>query len=82
MPRGSEYESWLSLAAAQNIHEIEARGDFGRLTVTLENVPSDNPRTSRLAALSAIATLDEIARLGARSVMETQDRALEHSFSK
>lgn len=42
----------------QNIHEIEVRGEFGRLWVTVENVPSkDNPRTSQLAAYSAIATL-------------------------
>jgi aspartate dehydrogenase len=44
-----------------NVHEIEALGDFGRMRVVLENVPSeDNPRTSRLAALSAVATLDGI----------------------
>jgi aspartate dehydrogenase len=44
-----------------NVHEIEAKGDFGRMRVVLENVPSpDNPRTSRLAALSALATLDGI----------------------
>jgi aspartate dehydrogenase len=44
-----------------NVHEIEAIGDFGRMRVVLENVPSeDNPRTSRLAALSAVATLDGI----------------------
>jgi aspartate dehydrogenase len=44
-----------------NVHEIEARGDFGKMRVVLENVPSpDNPRTSRLAALSALATLDSI----------------------
>ncbi len=42
----------------QNIHEIQVQGEFGRLRVTVENVPSkDNPRTSQLAAYSAIATL-------------------------
>lgn len=50
-----------------NVHEIEAVGDFGRMRVMLENVPSeDNPRTSRLAALSAVATLDGIVA-GTRS---------------
>jgi aspartate dehydrogenase len=45
----------------ENVHEIEAVGDFGRMRVVLENVPSeDNPRTSRLAALSAVATLEGI----------------------
>jgi len=47
---------------SQNVHEIQATGDFGRFRIVLENVPSDNPRTSRLAALSALATLDGIVR--------------------
>jgi aspartate dehydrogenase len=47
----------------RNVHEIRARGDFGELHLTTENLPSEsNPRTSRLAALSALATLDGIAR--------------------
>ena len=45
----------------ENVHEIQAVGDFGRFRIVLENVPSpSNPRTSRLAALSAVATLGEI----------------------
>jgi aspartate dehydrogenase len=47
----------------QNVHEIQAQGEFGRLRAVTENVPSENnPRTSRLAAFSALATLDGIAR--------------------
>jgi aspartate dehydrogenase len=47
----------------QNVHEIEAEGDFGRLHVVTENVPSaSNPRTSQLAALSAVATLEGITK--------------------
>ncbi len=47
----------------ENVHEIQAVGDFGRFRIVLENVPLPaNPRTSRLAALSALATLDEIVR--------------------
>lgn len=41
----------------RNSHTVEVRGDAGSVTTTTENVPSDNPRTSRLAALSAIALL-------------------------
>jgi aspartate dehydrogenase len=45
-------------AATENSHEIEVAGDFGRLTARTENRPSpDNPKTSYLAALSAVATL-------------------------
>ncbi len=46
---------------SRNIHEIEIRGDFGELQVYVENVPSaENPKTSFLAALSAIATLKRL----------------------
>jgi aspartate dehydrogenase len=45
----------------KNIHEIEAEGEFGRLSVRMENVPSPhNPKTSYMAALSAIALLRRI----------------------
>jgi aspartate dehydrogenase len=46
-----------------NVHEIQAAGDFGRFRIVLETVPSPaNPHTSRLAALSAAVTLEEIIR--------------------
>jgi aspartate dehydrogenase len=47
----------------QNVHEITAQGEFGHLRMIVENVPSaSNPRTSALAALSALATLDGLTR--------------------
>jgi len=45
----------------RNVHHIIVKGDFGKLEVSTENVPSpSNPRTSYLAVLSAIATLRRI----------------------
>ena len=45
-------------AAERNSHRIDARGRFGEIAVEVRNVPDPgNPRTSRLAILSAIATL-------------------------
>lgn len=45
----------------RNIHEVEASGDFGRLSIRIVNRPSpENPKTSRLATLSALATLQQI----------------------
>jgi aspartate dehydrogenase len=45
----------------QNIHEIRATGTFGNLLFRTENLPSpENPKTSFLAALSAISTLNRI----------------------
>lgn len=42
----------------RNVHEITARGDFGEFKTTTMNYPcSTNPKTSMLAALSAIKLL-------------------------
>lgn len=47
----------------RNIHEVEVEGEFGKLVARTENVPSpQNPRTSYLAVLSAIATLNGILK--------------------
>lgn len=44
-----------------NVHEVEVEGRFGKLTSRTENVPApENPRTSYMAVLSAIATLKGI----------------------
>jgi aspartate dehydrogenase len=43
-----------------NTHEVEVEGDFGRLVSVTENVAcADNPKTSYLAALSAVASLKQ-----------------------
>jgi aspartate dehydrogenase len=45
----------------QNTHEIHAEGKFGKFSVKVENIPSpSNPKTSRLAILSAIECLRKI----------------------
>ena len=45
----------------ENVHEIQVTGDFGELKMRARNLPCpDNPKTSYLAALSAIATLKKI----------------------
>jgi aspartate dehydrogenase len=42
----------------KNTHHILAEGKFGKMTFTIENYPDENnPKTSRLAILSAIETL-------------------------
>jgi len=44
--------------AKTNTHHVEVVGAFGRFTMMLDNVPcKDNPKTSYLAVLSALATL-------------------------
>ena len=45
----------------RNTHEIQVEGEFGRLAIKIENIPSStNPKTGVLSALSALATLKRI----------------------
>lgn len=45
----------------KNTHQIEASGTFGKISIQVENVPDNtNPKTSRLAILSAIECLRTI----------------------
>jgi aspartate dehydrogenase len=47
--------------AVRNCHEVEVEGDFGKIITRTENVPSpNNPKTSYLASLAAVATLKTI----------------------
>ena len=46
-----------------NVHEVYVQGDSGSFYTRCENFPSEqNPKTSRLAILSAVATLERILR--------------------
>ena len=44
----------------RNQHRVTVEGEFGRLSIEIENVPSENPRTGKLSYLSAIAMLREL----------------------
>jgi len=52
----------------RNQHRVTIEGEFGRLSVELENVPSENPKTGKLSYLSTIALLRQ---LGASLVVGT-----------
>ena len=46
---------------SENIHELEVFGEFGHMKMAIENKPSpQNPKTSYLAALSAVSALKKI----------------------
>lgn len=48
-------------AVKKNIHQVKATGDFGEMTLTLENNPSPtNPKTSYLTALSILSALNSL----------------------
>ncbi|CAM4330475.1 aspartate dehydrogenase [Lacicoccus alkaliphilus] len=48
-------------AIEKNIHEIRLAGDFGEAVLTIKNNPlPENPKTSALAALSILGTLERV----------------------
>jgi aspartate dehydrogenase len=61
-PDRTTIEIWADPTVTRNIHRIEVEAAAARLSMQVENVPSDdNPRTGRLTALSVIAALKKLA---------------------
>ncbi len=53
-------EIWADPATERNCHVIEVDSDCARFTLSIENVPSENPRTGRITALSVLAALRKL----------------------
>ncbi len=47
-------------ALTKNVHQLEVEGDIGRFYALFENLPTDNHKTSKLAAYSATAMIIRI----------------------
>jgi len=60
-PDRTELEIWADPTVTRNTHRIELESDSARMTMTIENVPSENAATGRITALSAIACLRGLA---------------------
>jgi len=45
---------------ARNCHDIDIEGEFGKLHVHIENIPSENPKTGKLTALSIIRAVQDV----------------------
>jgi aspartate dehydrogenase len=61
-PDKTTIEIWADPGVDRNIHRIEVEADAARLTLQIENVPSeDNPKTGRLTPLSVIALLKKLS---------------------
>jgi len=56
-PDKTRLEIWADPGITRNTHRIEVDADTARFSMTIEGVPSDNPRTGRIVPLSAIAAL-------------------------
>jgi aspartate dehydrogenase len=50
-------EIWADPTVTRNTHRIEVDSDSARFSMSIENVPSENPKTGRITALSVIACL-------------------------
>jgi aspartate dehydrogenase len=44
----------------RNCHDIDIEGEFGKLHVHIENIPSENPKTGKLTALSIIRAVQDV----------------------
>jgi aspartate dehydrogenase len=56
----TQVEIWADPTASRNTHCIRVDADSASFGMTIENVPSENPRTGRITALSLIACLRKV----------------------
>jgi aspartate dehydrogenase len=57
-PDRTQVEVWADPGVTRNTHTIKLRSNSADLTMTIENIPSDdNPRTGMITPLSALAAL-------------------------
>ncbi|KRR25882.1 aspartate dehydrogenase [Bradyrhizobium lablabi] len=59
-PDRTTIEIWADPAVTRNCHQIRVEADSASFTMSIENVPSENPRTGRITALSVIAALRKL----------------------
>jgi aspartate dehydrogenase len=60
-PDRTVLEIWADPALTRNTHRIEVEADSASFSMTIENIPSENPKTGRITALSAIALLRKMS---------------------
>jgi aspartate dehydrogenase len=56
-PDRTKLEIWADPALTRNTHCIEVDSDSASFSMSIENIPSENPKTGRITALSVIAYL-------------------------
>src|SRR5262249_46809083 len=59
-PDRTMMEIWADPSVDRNCHTIEVDSDSARFTLAIENIPSENPRTGRITALSVVAALRKL----------------------
>jgi aspartate dehydrogenase len=56
----TKVEIWADPTVTRNTHRIEVDSDSARFSMAIENIPSENPKTGRITALSVIACLRKL----------------------
>jgi aspartate dehydrogenase len=59
-PDRTRVEIWADPTVTRNTHRIEVDSDSARFSMMIENIPSENPKTGRITALSVIACLRKL----------------------
>jgi len=59
-PDRTTIEIWADPGVNRNCHTIEVEADSARFSLTIENVPSENPKTGKITALSVLAALRKL----------------------
>jgi aspartate dehydrogenase len=60
-PDRTTIEIWADPAVTRNCHQIRVDSDSASFSMSIENIPSENPKTGRITALSVIAALRKLA---------------------
>ena len=59
-PDRTTIDIWADPTVTRNCHAIEVDSDSAKLSLAIENIPSENPKTGRITALSVIAALRKL----------------------
>ena len=59
-PDRTMMEIWADPTIERNCHRIEVESNSARLSFSIENIPSENPKTGRITALSVLAALRKL----------------------
>jgi len=59
-PDKTTLEIWADPTVTRNIHRIVVKSDSSAIDMMIENIPSENPKTGRITALSVISLLRKL----------------------
>jgi aspartate dehydrogenase len=59
-PDRTTLEIWADPHIDRNTHRVEVDADSASFTMEIRNIPSDNPKTGRITALSVLSALRKL----------------------